>query len=62
MSNQEESYSIQNIIFLALPVVEKFSLLMILIAGLTRVDVYHLIFLTLFVFFLVFPHKKILLN
>ena len=60
--SQKNSYTFQNILILMVPNIEQFLLLIILLSGLEKVDVYHIIFLFLFINFLVFQNRKELLT
>ena len=59
---QKDSYSILNLILLSTSLIELVQLLLILFLGLDKVDLYHIIFMFLFVGFLVFPKHKVVLT
>ena len=52
------SRSYQNLLLLAIPFCERIMLLIILFSGLEKVDIYHIMFLILFIGFLVQSAKK----
>jgi len=58
----KDSYSLQNLILLSTRLIEVVQLLLILFLGLDKVDLYHIIFMFLFVGFLVFPKHKVVLT
>lgn len=59
---QKDSYSIQNLILLSTSLIEIVQLLLILFLGLNKVDLYHIMFMFLFVGFLVFPKHQVILT
>lgn len=51
--SSSDSHSLQNILLLTIPFCERIMLLIILFSGLEKVDIYHIMFLFLFIGFLV---------
>jgi hypothetical protein len=54
----ESSNALQNLVLLTFPYCETLSLIAILVSGLNKVDLYHVLYLVVFVAFIVWPQKR----